>query len=154
MDKIQNIQKKIGVMKKDTQGYNYKYFDINQLLEKLTPLLHEEGLVMMQPLTNVNGRPAIQTIIYEQDENSKLGWVIVSDTSITLPDLPKPQDMGSAITYYRRYSLQSLFALEAEDDDAQLDEKKKVTKKDYQQKNKEDYDNNVDPLYPIIDDEI
>ena len=29
-----------------------------------------------------------------------------------------PQKMGSAITYYRRYALQSLFLLRAEDDDA------------------------------------
>ena len=30
----------------------------------------------------------------------------------------KPQERGSEITYYRRYGLQSLLGLEAEDDDA------------------------------------
>jgi hypothetical protein len=34
--------------------------------------------------------------------------------------------MGSAITYYRRYSLQSLLALQAEDDDGNLASKKEV----------------------------
>ena len=139
MDKIQRIQKKIGVMKKDTQGYNYKYFDINQLLEKLTPLLHEEGLTLMQPLSNVNGRPAIKTIIYDEQGSE------IMSSEMTLPDLPKPQDMGSAITYYRRYSLQSLFALEAEDDDASSVSKKE-TKKDYQTKNKADKENGEDPF--------
>ena len=146
MDKIQNIQKKIGKMKKDTEGYNYKYFDINQLLEKLTPLLHEEGLTLIQPLTDVNGRPAIATSIFD-GETALINFVM------PLPDLQKPQEMGSCITYYRRYSLQSLFALEAEDDDAkdvQIGEKK-VGKKDYQAKNKSDYEAWKDPL---ADDEI
>jgi len=116
MDKIQNIQKKIGKMKKDTEGYNYKYFDINQLLEKLTPLLHEEGLTLIQPLTNINGKPAIETTIFEIVEKD-LTTMLLTFT-MPLPEITKPQEMGSAITYYRRYSLQSLFALEAEDDDA------------------------------------
>lgn len=143
MDKIKNIQKKIGVMKKDTQGYNYKYFDINQLLEKLTPLLHEEGLTLTQPLTHVNGRPALETSISDGEK------VLISST-ITLPDLLKPQDMGGVITYYRRYSLQSLFALEAEDDDASNITKpsgKPVSKNQaISNKSNEDYNNNIDPF--------
>lgn len=139
MDKIQNIQKKIGVLKKDTQGYNYKYFDINQLLEKLTPLLHEEGLTLIQPLTHWDARPAIATIIYDGDKK-------IVEEMITLPDLIKPQEMGSCITYYRRYSLQSLFALEAEDDDASSTNDKPNTKKDYQANNKADKENGTDPF--------
>jgi len=38
-------------------------------------------------------------------------------SNIYLPDNVEPQKMGSAITYYRRYSLQSMLLLEAEDDD-------------------------------------
>jgi len=156
MDKIKNIQKKIGKMKKDTEGFNYKYFDINQLLEKLTPLLHEEGLTLIQPLTNINGRPAIQTLVYElrkkEVNNGTKDVGIVYDEQklvdfvVTLPDLTKPQEMGSAITYYRRYSLQSLFALEAEDDDAKEVGKKIESKKDYQNKNKQAFNNGADPL--------
>ena len=138
MDKIKNIQQKIGVMKKDTKGYNYKYFDINQLLEKLAPLLKEEGLTLVQPLTNVNGRPALETTFSD-------GEKIVISSTITLPDLVKPQDMGGVITYYRRYSLQSMLTLEAEDDDASsvkpLSKAKQVS-----QKSQEDYNNGVDPF--------
>lgn len=140
MDKIKNIQKKIGVMKKDTQGYNYKYFDINQLLEKLNPLLHEEGLTLTQPLTHVNGRPALETCVSDGDK------VIISSV-ITLPDLQKPQDMGGVITYYRRYSLQSLFALEAEDDDASKVTGKPINKgKQQMTQSQEDYKNNGIPF--------
>ena len=34
-----------------------------------------------------------------------------------LPNLQDPQKLGSAITYFRRYTLQSLLGLQAEDDD-------------------------------------
>jgi hypothetical protein len=34
-----------------------------------------------------------------------------------LPENSDPQKMGSTITYFRRYALQSLFLLQAEDDD-------------------------------------
>lgn len=108
LEKIARIQDKIGKLTKDTKGYNYKYFDINQLLERLQPLLREEGLVITQPIREGYVVTAIQDIAKNSD-------VIYS--SIKLPENVKPQDMGSAITYYRRYSLVSLLALEAEDDD-------------------------------------
>lgn len=108
LDKIARIQDKIGKLTKDTKGYNYKYFDINQLLEKLQPLLREEGLVITQPI--IDG--SVVTRIYDPEE--KFAPI---ESSIKLPENVKPQDLGSAITYYRRYSLVSLLALEAEDDD-------------------------------------
>ena len=84
--------------------------DINQLLEKLQPLLEKEGLVLFQPLNVRDGHTVLETTITDGEHDVT--------TSIILPDGVKPQDMGSAITYYRRYSIVSLLALQAEDDDA------------------------------------
>lgn len=39
------------------------------------------------------------------------------ESSLSLPNITDPQKLGSAITYYRRYTLQSLLGLQAEDDD-------------------------------------
>jgi len=109
--KLLSIQQKIGKISKDSTNpfYNSKYFDINSLLEALKPLLNEEGLVVTQPLTHVDGKPAIMTKIMDEDKS-------YSET-IVLPENNDPQKMGSAITYYRRYALQSMFLLQAEDDD-------------------------------------
>ena len=108
--KIALVQEGIGKLVKDKPGFNYKYYDINQLLEQLNPLLEKQDIVLTQPLTNVDGRPALKTML--------VSGVDTIEETITLPDLSDPQKMGSAITYYRRYALVSLFALEAEDDDA------------------------------------
>lgn len=110
--KISSVQNKIGKLSKDKTNPFYKsqYFDINSLLEQLQPLLKEEGLTVIQPLTNVEGRPAIKTVVTD-------GTDAIEET-ITMPDIQDPQKVGSAVTYYRRYALQSLFALQAQDDDA------------------------------------
>lgn len=127
MDKILKIQSEIGVLVKTETNpfYKSKYMDINGLLEQLLPLLEKHGLTVVQPLSNINGKPALRTVVYD----SKLLTVdgkktefndisIIFDNSIPLPEFEDPQKMGSAITYYRRYALQSLFLLRAEDDDA------------------------------------
>jgi hypothetical protein len=111
LEKIARIQDKIGKLTKDTKGYNYKYFDINQLLEKLQPLLREEKLVVTQPIENGSVVTRISSTENENDVFSTF------ESAIKLPENVEPQKLGSAITYYRRYSLVSLLALEAEDDD-------------------------------------
>jgi len=145
MDKIAKIQKEIGVMSKDKENpfFHSSYFDINSLLAQLQPLLEKHKLVIVQPLTNINERPAISTDVHDT-ENGK----ILIETTMPLPDLENPQKMGSAITYYRRYALQSLFMLQTEDDDDgnKASSKKKVGKKAYEAKNEADYQAGKNPL--------
>jgi hypothetical protein len=43
----------------------------------------------------------------------------IMESKLPLASQTNPQAMGSQITYYRRYTLQSLLALQVEDDDAQ-----------------------------------
>ena len=57
-------------------------------------------------------------------------------SSIVLPQIDDPQKLGSAITYYRRYTLQSLLGLQAEDDDA--NSASQATKSQKQWVNKDD----------------
>ena len=41
-------------------------------------------------------------------------------SGLKLPELTDPQKLGSAITYYRRYTLASLLGLQAVDDDGNI----------------------------------
>ena len=111
-EKIFAVQNEIEAIKKDATNpfYNSSYFDINSLLAELKPLLKKHGLTVLQPLTNINGRPALGLTVADSEHT-------LSTDPITLPDLDDPQKMGSVITYYRRYALQSFFLLEAADDD-------------------------------------
>lgn len=113
--KLLEIQKKVGAIARDSTNpyFNSKYFDINKLLDTVKPLLSEYGLVLLQPL-GLNGTETIlTTTLVDAETGEKV------ETSIPLPTNPDPQKMGSIITYFRRYALQSLLALQGTDDDAE-----------------------------------
>ena len=107
--KLQKIQDEIGPIKKDSTNPHFKssYFDINSLLEKITPLLRNHNLMLLQPI--VEGSVCSKIIDLETGHSEV--------STIELPAETNPQKIGSCITYFRRYTLQSLLALEAEDDD-------------------------------------
>lgn len=150
MEKILKIQSEIGVLVKTETNpfFKSKYMDINGLLEQLLPLLEKHKLCVVQPLKVIDGKSALKTIVWDTEDEKKDGGYtnILCESDILLPDLQDPQKMGSAITYYRRYALQSLFLLRAEDDDANSSSGKQETKKDYQAKNKADKENGTDPF--------
>lgn len=123
--KLLEVQKEIkGIKKTETNPYfKSKYFDVNAILAELKPILNKHGLLLMQPFSiDGNGKSVLKTIVmnttFTSGSASELGNLISSE--IYLPENIDPQKMGSAITYYRRYALQSMFALEAEDDDGNL----------------------------------
>jgi hypothetical protein len=107
------VQQELGVIKKEADNpfFKSKYFDINALIDHVKPTMNKHGLLVMQPLVSVDGKPALETAIID----SESGDIFKAVTP--LPENPDPQKTGSIITYFRRYALQSLLFLEAEDDD-------------------------------------
>lgn len=107
--KLFQVKLEIGKLIKNEINpfFQSKYFDVNQLIEHVEPLLHKNNLLLMQPIKD---NKVISTIT---DIDS--GESVTSE--IELPVFQDPQKTGSAITYYRRYTLQSLLGLQAEDDD-------------------------------------
>ena len=108
--KLLAIQLEVGAIKKDQTNPHFKntYFDINSLLEVLKPVLNKHKIVLMQPLSGGD----MQTILIDTENGGRY------ESQVTLPTNPDPQKMGAIISYFRRYSLTSLLALEAEDTDA------------------------------------
>ena len=108
--KLFKVTSTMDKMKKDSTNpfFNSKYFDINQLIEAVRPALIAEDLLMLQPIE----KGAVGTRIIDIQSGDYV------EAFLTLPELSDPQKIGSCITYYRRYTLQSLLGIEAEDDDA------------------------------------
>lgn len=126
-----NAHKEIKAITKDEDNpfFNSKYFDINKIIGTIKPVLDKNGLVIMQPLTHIDGKPAIKTIVAHaasgQFLESETPLPTVAEKTTQTNDKGKytetagtnAQSMGSAITYYRRYALQSLLLLESKEDD-------------------------------------
>ena len=132
---LADFQQEVPVILKDTSGYNYKYADLPAIDEVIKPLLKKHGLGVLQPLSSLDNKPAIKTIIYHQEsgENiedttplpeTSLQKIIIRKTDkngVTtetekfvvcgFEQMSKPQADGSTITYYRRYALSSFLGL-------------------------------------------
>lgn len=113
-EKLLLIQKEIGAIKRDATNpfFKSKYFDINSLLAEVKPILNKHRVVLLQGLTSEGGKLALETTLLDVDSRDDIKYLC------PLPEGSDAQKTGSAITYFRRYALQSLLALEAEDDDA------------------------------------
>ena len=107
---LANVKKEVGKLSKTETNpfFKSKYFDVNSLIEQVDPLLEKNGLLLLQPIINNE----VKSIIYHCESELSV------ESSIQLTQFNDPQKLGSAITYYRRYTLQSLLGLQAEDDDA------------------------------------
>lgn len=142
MKKLLAFQKQMVAISKDSTNpfYKSKYFDINKLLEEVKPVLNELGLVLVQALSSIDGKPAIKTELYNVDNTEQ--FPLLSSTT-PLPENPDPQKMGSIITYYRRYSIQTLLCLQSEDDDANI-----VSRQAIKQEVKQEVRQEVKPVDP------
>lgn len=111
--KLFALQNELGAISKEEANpfFKSKYFDINGLIKHVKPLLATHGLILVQPLAVVDGKNVLTTILIHAESEERI------ESSILLPEEKDPQKLGSAITYYRRYAIQSLLLLEAEDDD-------------------------------------
>lgn len=107
--KLFKLKSEIGKISKDSTNpfFKSKYFDVNALLEHVEPLAAKHGLLILQPI--LNGKVMSQIIDPDTSE------MVTSE--IELGNIADPQKKGSEITYFRRYTLQALLGLQAEDDD-------------------------------------
>jgi hypothetical protein len=116
--KLHRAKLAIGKVVKNAQSHHSKYADLNAIMAEVEPVLLENGLVLLQPIQ----ANSVCTQIIDIDS----GAMIVS--CMDLPQGITPQQMGSAITYYRRYTLQSALSLQAVDDDGASASKSTPTK--------------------------
>lgn len=106
-------QKKIDSVKKGIAHGHFKgkfYADINSVINSVKDELNAQGISIMQP---INGNMVETYLVHES------GQYIGSTTPIVCAKPNDPQALGSAITYSRRYGLQALVGLPAEDDDGE-----------------------------------
>lgn len=105
-------QKKIESVIKDQNNpfFKSKYADLSSVIGACKEQLNKEGIAVLQP---IDGMSVETVLVHESGE-----W-FSSSTPIVSKDENNPQALGSAITYAKRYGLQSMVLLPAEDDDGQ-----------------------------------
>lgn len=107
-----SAQKKIKFAVKDSENpfFKSKYAGLPNVIEACKDILNDNGIVALQP---IQGDFVETTLIHTSGE------FISSETKIICSKQNDPQAYGSAITYARRYGLQSFVLMPAEDDDGE-----------------------------------
>jgi hypothetical protein len=94
--------------------FRSKYADLAEVLNTTRPILSKHGLSIVQMPGFEDGKVSVETVLMHESgqwlSNTLLGPCVKMD----------PQGVGSAITYYRRYSLAAFAGIAQEDDDANL----------------------------------
>jgi hypothetical protein len=93
---------------KTNPHFKNKYATLSIMIEKATPHLTANGLVIVQ---QIDGDSLTTTLIHESGE------YMTATASMPCAAPSNPQAMGSAITYARRYAYGSILSLDIDDDD-------------------------------------
>lgn len=101
-----NKNKTVTVQTRSGAPYKYSYADLPEILDTIRKPLSENGLAVLQVVKDGN----LVTMLTHSS-----GQCITSEIPLELSG--PPQEVGSRLTYLRRYSLISLLNIAADDDD-------------------------------------
>jgi hypothetical protein len=87
------------------------YTTLVQLIEALNPLFQKNDLLFSQVMDSEDGRTGLRTILMHVPSGEKIEGLAL------FPDGLNAQQTGSAVTYFRRYGIQSMLGIVSEDDD-------------------------------------
>ena len=104
-------KKDIAILKdKDNPFYKSKYADLASILGSVEAEMATVGLLITSVIKYHDANLVLETTLEHKDDDEKI-------VSVFPVFGGKPQEIGSSVTYARRYNIQSLLNLAAEDDD-------------------------------------
>jgi hypothetical protein len=108
---LSNFNSEVGkIIKSDVNPHlKIKYAGMASILDAVFEPMRKNGLMLMQKLSGDN---TLTTTIYHVHTGQ-----YISNAVNMIISKPDPQGFGSAVTYYKRYSIVSLLCLNVDDDD-------------------------------------
>ncbi|NCX94513.1 MAG: hypothetical protein EBX40_07540, partial [Gammaproteobacteria bacterium] len=89
------------------------YADLPTVMEVVKEPLNEAGIIVLQPASFRDGKNFITTTLI----HAETGEYMSSETEVVCTKANDPQAFGAAQTYARRFGLQAMLFIPAEDDD-------------------------------------
>ena len=113
---LQKFQQECPSLTRSKEGYNYQYTPLEEMLSVIQPVLHQNGLILIQPPTSTcDGVSIILTRLIHVES----GQEITSELPIFLPEDMGNKPMftyGGSLTYGRRYAVKMILGIEADMD--------------------------------------
>lgn len=86
------------------------YCPLDVVMDKVLPILHKHGITLIQQVTVIAAQPALSTRLQLVTGDG------IESTMLLLPQSQNAQAQGAAVTYARRYALQTILGITPEDD--------------------------------------
>ena len=114
MTALVKAQSDIKVAKKDSSNpfFKSKYADLSAIIDAIKEPLNKHGLVFMQIVDMIGDITVVKTILAHES-----GEYIGGNIPVVVAKPNDPQALGSAITYAKRYGLQAIVGVPADEDD-------------------------------------
>ena len=120
-------QSELDNASKSTSGHGYKYADLGEIIDILTPVLSKYGLAHMQSPVMVDGKACLETIIMHESGEYIANTALMAHAKLHKGN--EAQMMGATIAYQRRYSLKSMFGIAEVDEESNFKANETKTKK-------------------------
>ena len=104
---LADFQQEVPPIHKGTQGFGYSYADLSAIFKVINPLMKKHKLGFTQLL---NGED-LKTVIFHVTSGESIESTVHIQQDVQLAKMNTFQVLGSAITYYRRYSLSAALGL-------------------------------------------
>lgn len=109
---IAAFQNEVPVIHRGSSGYGYTYANLGSIFKVINPLLKKHGIGFTQLL---NG-DALDTLIFHIETGETIKSSVTIQQGVSLGKMNVYQVLGSAVTYYRRYSLAAALGLITDSD--------------------------------------
>jgi len=113
---LSKTQGELSNASKDKDGYQFKYADLASILDIARPLLAQNELAVTQVVGTLGEKITVETTLFHSSGEWITG-LIAMDVE-PRKGMTHAQNIGSVITYARRYAFAALVGIAQEDDDA------------------------------------
>lgn len=105
------VKDRTANVKSDKGSYSFDYADLSSVIDAVRDALSDNGIAVVQAASNDAQGVTVETrLVHASGE-----WM---ESAITMRvDGARPQNIGSAITYARRYGLSGMVGVSSEEDD-------------------------------------
>jgi hypothetical protein len=105
------VKDKVANVKSDKGSYSFAFADLSSVLDAIKDGLSDNGIAVVQAASTDGAGVTVETRL----SHASGEWI---ESALTMKvDGNRPQNIGSAITYARRYALSAMVGVSSEQDD-------------------------------------
>ena len=118
------VQSEVKGIAKNAQGHGYKYITFDAIITLVRPILSKHGIFLIQNVKGdmVDGQNVAYCetrLLHESGEWIESDTLLIKPVNVKAGAPTNPRDLGSALTYAKRYQLCGMLGIAADvDDDA------------------------------------